>query len=81
MRSPSSLSGWRSDWPTGAIARLTAAGTIVLIGVLEILQLWVPGRHARLEDFVVDALAASAGLLLVTAIEWIRARRSSPSTT
>src|SRR6516164_5705150 len=41
---------------------LTAAVTVVLIGVLEILQLWVPGRHARLEDFVVDALAASAGL-------------------
>jgi VanZ family protein len=60
---------------------LTAAVTIVLIGVLEMLQLWVPGRHARLEDFVVDALAASVGLLLVTAVEWIRARRSSPGTT
>ncbi len=60
---------------------LTAAVTIVLIGVLEILQLWVPGRHARLEDFVVDALAASAGLLLVTGAEWLRARRSSPRTT
>ena len=59
---------------------LTAAITIVLIGVLEILQLWVPGRHARLEDFVVDALAASAGLLLVAGLEWLRARRSNPGT-
>jgi len=25
------------------------------------LQLGVPGRHARLEDFVVDALAACVG--------------------
>ena len=33
-----------------------------MIGVLELLQLWAPGRHARLEDFVVDALAACAGL-------------------
>ena len=60
---------------------LTAAVTIVMIGVLEILQLGVPGRHARLEDFVVDALAAGAGLLLATGVEWIRARRASPGTT
>jgi VanZ family protein len=60
---------------------LTAAITIALIGVLEILQLWAPGRHARLGDFVVDALAASAGLLLVTGVEWFLARRSSPGTT
>jgi VanZ family protein len=54
---------------------LTAAMTVMLIGVLEILQLWAPGRHARVEDFVVDALAASAGLLLVTGVEWVCARR------
>jgi VanZ family protein len=60
---------------------VTAAVTIVLIGVLEILQLWAPGRHARVEDFVVDAAAASVGLLLATGVEWIYARRSSPGTT
>jgi VanZ family protein len=60
---------------------LTTAVTIVLIGALEILQLWAPGRHARLEDFVVDALAASAGLLLVSGVEWLRARRSNPGIT
>jgi len=27
---------------------------IPAIGVLEAMQLWVPGRHARLEDFVVN---------------------------
>src|ERR1700746_1493414 len=43
--------------------RLLPAGiAVVLIGVLEMLQLWMPGRHARLEDFVVDALAACAGI-------------------
>jgi hypothetical protein len=41
--------------------RLAAPVAIVMIGVLEILQLWAPGRHARLEDFVVDAAAACAG--------------------
>jgi VanZ family protein len=35
---------------------VTTAVSMLLIGVLEILQLWMPGRHARLEDFVVDAL-------------------------
>src|SRR5262245_39673785 len=41
----------------------TATLSVVLIGVLEIMQLWIPGRHARLEDFVVDAMAACAGLV------------------
>src|SRR5262249_27457252 len=39
----------------------TSAIAIVMIGVLEILQLWAPGRHARLEDFLVDALTACVG--------------------
>ena len=38
-----------------------AALSVVMIAVLEVLQFWAPGRHARLEDFVVDALAACAG--------------------
>ncbi|MHC2654143.1 VanZ family protein [Bradyrhizobium barranii subsp. barranii] len=28
-----------------------AAVAVVLIGVLELMQFWAPGRHARLEDF------------------------------
>ena len=45
--------------------RTLAAGiSVPLIGVLELLQLLAPGRHARLEDFVVDALAALAGFAL-----------------
>jgi VanZ family protein len=35
---------------------LTATVSVVTIGVLEVLQLWSPGRHARIEDFTVDAL-------------------------
>ena len=35
---------------------------VVAIAVLEALQLLVPGRDARLEDFAVKALASSAGL-------------------
>jgi len=48
----------------------TAAIAVVMIGVIEILQLWAPGRHARLEDFVVDALAACAGLAVAAAFVW-----------
>jgi VanZ family protein len=48
------------------------------IGLIEILQLWAPGRHARLEDFVVDALAACVGIAVAAGLDWIiqRSRRS-----
>jgi VanZ family protein len=53
---------------------LTSAISVVAIGVLEILQLWVPGRHARLRDFVVDALAACIGLAITAGLDWTRQR-------
>jgi VanZ family protein len=58
---------------------LTAGIAVVLIGLLELLQLWMPGRHARWEDFVVDALAACAGIAAAAAIERTmrRMRRTS----
>lgn len=54
---------------------LTSAVAVVMIGVLEILQIWAPGRHARLEDFVVDALTACVGLAVVGALDWAMQRR------
>jgi VanZ family protein len=57
---------------------LTAATAVVMIGLLEILQLWMPGRHARVEDFVVDALAACAGLAAAAMLDWA-VRRLRPS--
>ena len=58
---------------------LTSAISVVMIGVLEILQLWAPGRHARFEDFVVDALAACVGLTVSAGLDWAiqRSRRVS----
>src|ERR1700712_2029220 len=41
---------------------LTAIIAVAMIGLVEILQFWAPGRHARLSDFIVDALAACVGL-------------------
>jgi hypothetical protein len=49
---------------------LTAGIAVILIGVLELLQLWMPGRHARLEDFIVDALAACVGIAVAAMLDW-----------
>ena len=54
----------RHRWPVAGIS-------VVLIGILELLQLLVPGRHARVEDFVVDALTACAGMALVATTDWL----------
>jgi VanZ family protein len=59
---------------------LTAVIAVVMIGLLEILQFWAPGRHARLEDFVVDALTACAGLAVVAALDWSMRRMTSNAT-
>jgi VanZ family protein len=56
---------------------LTATIAVVLIGVLELLQLWMPGRHARLEDFVVDALAACVGIAVAAGLDWLVRRSKS----
>lgn len=38
---------------------------VMFAGFVEIAQLFVPGRHARLSDFIVDALAMCVGALAV----------------
>jgi VanZ family protein len=57
--------------------RLTIVlGAVPVIGLLEILQLWMPGRHARLEDFVVNLVTfwvAFAAVCLALAV--VRSRR------
>jgi VanZ family protein len=53
---------------------LTTAIVVVMIGALELLQFWAPGRHARLEDFIVDALAACIGIAIAAALDWAMQR-------
>jgi VanZ family protein len=48
---------------------LAAAIAVVLTGALELAQLFVPGRHARLEDFIVDALTACAGFVAAALLD------------
>jgi VanZ family protein len=56
-----------------------AAIAVAMIAALELLQLWAPGRHARLEDFVVDALTACAGFVVAAILDWAMQRvRSTP---
>src|ERR1700694_3311365 len=50
------------------------------IGLIEILQLWAPGRHARLEDFIVDALAAGVGIAVAAGLDWIIQRSRHANT-
>src|ERR1700720_505626 len=49
---------------------LTCGISLILIALIEILQLWAPGRHARFEDFVVDALTACIGLAVAAGLDW-----------
>jgi VanZ family protein len=53
---------------------LTSVVAVVSIGLLEILQLWAPGRHARFEDFAVDAVTACAGLAFAAGLDWATQR-------
>jgi VanZ family protein len=43
---------------------LLCGAAIAFAGSLELLQIFVPTRHARLSDFVVDALSAVIGIAL-----------------
>ena len=37
-------------------------GLLLFAGAIEFAQVFVPGRHARLSDFVIDALALCVGV-------------------
>jgi VanZ family protein len=52
---------------------------VIMIGALELLQFWMPGRHARLEDFIVDALTACVGLAVAAGFDWTMQRLRSTS--
>ncbi|UWU95379.1 VanZ family protein [Bradyrhizobium sp. CB1015] len=61
---------------------LIAAAAVILIGVLELMQFWAPGRHARLEDYLVDAATACLGFALAAAADRLLSRfRTSSAVT
>ena len=41
---------------------LLAIALLAFVAAIEIAQIWVPGRHARLSDFLIDATASCLGV-------------------
>jgi VanZ family protein len=52
-----------------------AIALIAFSGVIEIVQFYVPGRHARLSDFLVDAAALCIGVAVASFAGARRLRR------
>jgi hypothetical protein len=50
------------------------AGFAVFAAAVELAQLYVPGRHARLIDFTVDAVAACVGVAFAVLLARARTR-------
>ena len=51
------------------------AAFVIFAGAIELAQIPVPGRHARLSDFVIDALAACAGVGAAFVVGTLRPNR------
>jgi VanZ family protein len=79
---PHDLEHFMIFWATGAMFRLgyslqsglLAILFVIFAGCVEIIQLFAPGRHARLSDFLVDALAMFIGLISASLVSQIRSR-------
>ncbi|MEA2987433.1 MAG: hypothetical protein QOG83_144 [Alphaproteobacteria bacterium] len=50
---------------------------LTMIAVLEVLQLWVPGRHARVSDFLMNSVGVLLGVAVATLLRRMRTRRAS----
>jgi VanZ family protein len=62
---------------------LVALGLVGLTAAVEFAQLFVPGRHARLKDLVIDAGAVCLGVAIVWSTDFaaslLRSRQSRQS--
>jgi VanZ family protein len=50
----------------------------IFAGVVELAQIYVPGRHARVSDFLVDAAAACAGVLVALMFSKLTTAQTAP---
>jgi VanZ family protein len=78
---PHNLEHFAIYWATGiafalgySLTPLLATVLVIFSGAVEILQLFIPGRHARLSDFIVDGLASVIGLITVSLVTQMRNR-------
>jgi VanZ family protein len=56
---------YSSRWMAAIKLAVFAAG-------IEVLQYFIPGRHARLADLMLDVLGTCAGVLLASAFDWVK---------
>jgi VanZ family protein len=49
---------------------VACAVAVVFCAVLELVQLAIPGRHARVSDFIVDATAACTVIGIAWTLRW-----------
>jgi VanZ family protein len=59
--------------------KLVVAALVIFAAAVELAQIVDPGRHARVSDFVVDALAACIGAALVFLVAARALEESIPS--
>ena len=60
--------------------KLVAAVLVIFAGAIELAQIVAPGRHARLSDFIVDALAACVGVVMILFVtKWMFEKGTSLS--
>ena len=55
---------------------LTGIIAVAMTGLVELLQFFAPGRHARWEDFFVDAATLLVGLTVAAGGHWLLRQRS-----
>jgi VanZ family protein len=60
---------------------LLALVGVAMAALLEVLQSWVPGRHANLSDFMMNAIGVGAGLAAAALVDWMRRKRRDAPTT
>jgi VanZ family protein len=44
---------------------------LAVIGGLELVQLIIPGRHARISDFVENAFGLGVGVCIASTLNWL----------
>lgn len=59
-------------YPQGRV--LLAVLVVAAVGLMEVLQQWVPGRHAYFSDFVINGSGACAGIAAGALLDLLRRR-------